>query len=66
MRTYIFTGLERKLLQSWLAGEKEADEDCTLDMLLDRVRMHKKELLADLHLYIQALRRLKLERGFER
>ena len=66
MRTYIFTDLERKLLDSWLAGEMKADETYALGKVLDRIRMHKRGLLADLHLYIQALRRLNLERGFER
>lgn len=65
MRRYIFTKLERKRLQLWLAGEVSADSP-VLNMTLDRVRMYKKGLLSDLHLFIQALRRLNLESGFER
>jgi hypothetical protein len=66
MRRYIFTELERKLLRGWLAGALKADETLMLDNTLDRVRMYKKGLLGDLHLFIQALRKLNLERGFER
>jgi hypothetical protein len=66
MRRYIFTELERKRLQKWLAGDLSADDSTVLNTTLDRVRIYKKGLLADLHLYIQALRRLNLERGFER
>ena len=66
MRRYIFTELERRLLQSWLAGEASAENAGTLDVTLDRIRRHKKGLLADFHLFIQALRRLNLERHFEK
>jgi hypothetical protein len=45
MRRYIFTKLERKRLQGWLAGEVSADS-AVMNMTLDRVRMYKKGLLA--------------------
>jgi len=64
MRKYIFTELERKLLRSWLAGHKKAEENSALDSVLDRIRIHKTRLLSDVHLFIQALRRLNLERRF--
>lgn len=66
MRRYIFTELERRLLQSWLAGEVSAENAGTLDVTLDRIRMYKQKLLADFRLFIQALRRLNLERRFEK
>lgn len=55
MRTYIFTPLERKILQEWLMGE--AATDVRLRKILSRVRLFK-DLAGDVDLYVRVRSRL--------
>ncbi|MCL6578646.1 MAG: hypothetical protein K6T73_04585 [Candidatus Bathyarchaeota archaeon] len=56
MRTYIFTPLERKVLQGWLDG-KLTLKDIRLQKTLSRVRLFK-ELAEDIDLYLAVRSRL--------
>lgn len=66
MRRYLFTDLERGLLESWLLGKQTSENPVALDKVLDRIRINKRRILGDTILFIHALRKLKVERRFER
>jgi hypothetical protein len=56
MRTYIFTVLERKLLNEWLRGEVTL-KDIRLRKILSRIRLFK-DLSGDVELYLAVRDRL--------
>ncbi|MEM2687897.1 MAG: hypothetical protein QW796_06075 [Thermoproteota archaeon] len=56
MRSYIFTELERRILNSWLNGELTL-KDIRLQKVLSRVRLFK-DLARDVELYLAVRSRL--------
>jgi hypothetical protein len=56
MRSYIFTPLERRILQRWLQGQDT--EPKVLSVILARVRGFEA-LASDVELYLSVRRRLK-------
>ena len=56
MRTYIFTKLERSILDGWLKGEIDW-HDIRLRKILSRIRLFK-DLSSDVELYLAVRSRL--------
>ena len=56
MRSYIFTPLERRILEGWLRGEVDS-RDVRLRKVLSRVRLFRR-LAEDVELYLAVRRRL--------